>query len=119
MNLKILSVHEQGSASKEYVWLEVVNDCDLKNYGLADTTYTANNAISNKLRHFYWWPPHQVKKGERVVLMTGKGTNDSYTLPNGQKVHRFYWGLASAVWNNTGDAAVLFHLATWNTTRAK
>ncbi len=119
MDLKILSIHEQGNADKEYVWLEVVNDCDLKYYTLADTTYSGQNAISNKLRHFYWWAPHTVKKGERVVLMTGKGKNDSYTSQHGHKVHRFFWGLGSAVWNNTGDAAVLFNIATWKTTKAK
>jgi hypothetical protein len=118
MNVKILSIHEQGNAEKEYVLLEVVEDCDLGHYGLADTTYTSDGAISNKLRHFFWFPDTDVKKGERIVLRTGIGTNDEYTTNSGKKVHRFFWGLRSAVWNNEGDAAVLFEIKTWKATRA-
>jgi hypothetical protein len=118
MDIKILSIHEQGNADKEYVFIEVLNDCNLKYYGLADTTYSTPTSISNKLRHFYWWTSHDVKKGERVVLRTGKGKNDSYVNNAGHTVHRFFWGLGSAVWNDTGDAAVLFNMRTWNTTKA-
>lgn len=118
MKLKILSIHEQGDAGKEYVWLEVVEDCNLDHYGVADTTYTSENKISNKLRHFFWFPPKTVKKGERVVLRTSAGTNDQYTASDGKKVHRYFWGLGSSVWNDDGDAAVLFEIATWKTTRA-
>ena len=119
MDLKIISIHEQGNAEKEYVWLEAVNDCNLNDYILADTTYTGKNKISNKLRHFYWWTSCKVEKGERIVLMTGKGKSDTYTAKSGHRVHRFFWGLGSAVWNNTGDAAVLFNIAQWNVTTAK
>jgi hypothetical protein len=118
MKLRILSIHEQGNADKEYVWMEVLEDCDLGHHALADTTYTSSDAISNKLRHFFWFPSKAVKKGQRVVLQTGSGTNDQYTTNDGKKVHRFFWGLKSAVWNNDGDAAVLFDIRTWKTTRA-
>ena len=118
MKLKVLSIHEQGSANKEFVWLEVVESCNLKYYGLADTTYSSDDKISDKLRHFFWFPSREVKKGERIVLRTGTGTNDQYTTTDGKKVHRFYWGLKSAVWNDDGDSAVLFEIAAWKTTRA-
>lgn len=118
MKLRILSIHEQGSADKEYIWLEVLEDCNLDYYGLADTTYTSNESISNKLRHFFWFPKKDVKKGQRLVLRTGTGTNDEYVTSDGKTVHRFFWGLKSAVWNNDGDAAVLFEIKTWKTTRA-
>lgn len=118
MNLKIVSIHEQGSADKEYVLLEVTGHCDLVYYGVADTTYKSDDKISNKLRHFFWFPSTAVKKGDQVVLRTGAGTNDNYTTNSGVKRHRFFWGLESAVWNNDGDAAVLFAINTWNTTKA-
>ena len=119
MDLKILAIHEQGKAAEEYVLLDVLKDCNLTNYGLADTTYTSSEKISNKLRHFYWFPPTLVKAGELIVLRTGTGTDDSYKNTGGKTVNRFYWGLKSTVWNNTGDAAVLFNFADWNTTKAK
>jgi hypothetical protein len=118
MKLRILSIHEQGKADKEYVWMEVLEDCDLSRYSLADTTYTSTDAISNKLRHFFWFPPKPVKKGQRVLLQTKSGTNDQYTTNDGKTVHRFFWGLKSPVWNNDGDAAVLFEINNWRTTRA-
>lgn len=118
MKLKILSIHEQGDAAKEYVRLEVIEDCDLQYYGLADTTYTSKGTISNKLRHFFWFPEKDVKKGERVVLRTGTGTNGEYVIEGGKKVHRFFWGLQSAVWNDEGDAAVLFQIRGWKAMRA-
>ena len=118
MKLRILSIHEQGKADKEYVWLEVLEDCDLDHYGLADTTYTSNDKISNKLRHFFWFPSKAVEKGEQIVLQTCAGKNDSYKTSDGKNVHRFFWGLKSAVWNDEGDAAVLFEIKTWRTARA-
>ena len=97
MNLKIVSVHEKGKANDEYVLLEVLADCNLSYYGVADTTYTADGKISNKLRHFYWFSPKDVKIGQLVVLRTGTGKNDQYTTTDGKTVHRFFWGLGNAV----------------------
>lgn len=117
MKMKVLSIHEKGDASKESVLLEVVDDCDLCYFSLADTTYTQSGKISNKLRHVYWFPSVSAKKGELVVLRTGKGTNRSYNNNSGKKVHEFYWNLGSAVWNDPGDAAVLFQHSSWSTTK--
>jgi len=118
MKLKISSIQEKGNASKEYVWLEVTEDCDLSYYGLADTTFTSDGKIANKLRHFFWFPSKSVKKGEQVVLRTGAGNHGQYVTSDGKVVHRYFWGLGSSVWNDDGDAAVLFEIETWNTTRA-
>jgi hypothetical protein len=118
VKLKIVSIHEQGDASKEYVLLDVVEDCNLNHYGLADTTYTSDDKISNKLRHFYWFPGTAVEKGDRVVLRTGAGKNVKNTGNSGKTEHRFFWGLQTAVWNDDGDAAILFEIKTWKATRA-
>lgn len=98
--------------------VEVLNNCSLSYYALADTSYSGVGKVSNKLRHFFWFPATDVKAGEFVVLRTGSGTNDSYKS-NERTYHRFYWNLGSAVWNNTGDAAVVFQLKSWKTTKAK
>lgn len=118
MKLKIRSINEIGDASKEFVMLVALEDCDLDHYAIADTTYTEDNTISNKLPHFFWFPPKQVLEGELVVLRTGVGNNRTLNNSVGQKVHRFFWGLKSSVWNDDGDAAVLFEIKTWKTTRA-
>jgi hypothetical protein len=116
VKIKVIGIHEKGDADKEYIVLEATDACDLKYYCVADTTYTGEGSISNKLRHFYWFKPKAIKKGDRVVLRTGKGTDDDYTN-NGIKVYRLFWGLGSAVWNNDGDGAILFEINTWNTTK--
>lgn len=117
MKLKVLSIHEKGDASKEYVLLEATEDCDVGNYAVADSTYTGEHSVSNMLRHVYWFPDKAIKKGNRVVLRTGAGTNGEYKTDSGKQVHRFFWGLKSSVWNDDGDAAVLLHIASWKITK--
>lgn len=114
MDLKIISVNGHGDASEEYVWMRVLADCDLGDYALADTTYDDDgDAISNKLRHFFWFPSKAVKAGERVSLRTGKGQDRRLTNERGLVVHRFYWNLGGSIWNDDGDTAVLFELSGW------
>ncbi|MFT3987957.1 hypothetical protein [Aestuariivirga sp.] len=119
MDLKINNISGHGDASEEYVYLTVENDCDVGKYMLADSTYTQDDKISNKLRHVYWFPDKKVKKGDAVVLRTGKGKNASEPLDGGGTKHRFYWNLDSAIWNDDGDAAVLLHVDDWTQKKAK
>lgn len=118
MKLKILSIHNHGDADKEFVLLQAMEDCDIGRYALADSTYTADNKVSNKLRHFYWFQDRNIKKGEYISLWTGKGS-DTIATKDGVPLHRFHWGLASAVWNDTGDCAALLEISTWQFFRAK
>ena len=39
MNIKLISVENKGDLEKEAVWLDVVDDADVGNYALCDTTY--------------------------------------------------------------------------------
>ena len=75
MNVKLLSVENKGDLDKEADWLDVVDDTDIGRYALCDTTYTDEDAkrVSNRLRHFYWFPDRPVKKGDYVKLCTKSG----------------------------------------------
>jgi hypothetical protein len=42
MDVKIISIHNQGDFDDEYVLLKVLRDVDIGNYLLADTTYTSS-----------------------------------------------------------------------------
>jgi len=117
MKLKIDSVVDYGTHDSERVLLTVLEDCNLKNYQIADTTYNGEHSISNKLRHFYWFAPKDVKAGDKIILHTKRGRNSSTELANGKTQYTYYWGLGNFVWNNDGDAAVLFEVNNWNTTR--
>lgn len=119
MQMKIVSIHNHGNSSKERVWLKVLEDCDLTYYAVADSTYTEDGGLSNKLRHFFWFPNHGVSKGDFVSLRTGKGTDKTFVNDNNDTVHRFHCGLDTSVWNDDGDIAVLIHTINWVTTPAK
>lgn len=113
MKLKIVSIHNQGDYAEEYVLMRAQEDCDVGRYILADTTYTAENRVSSKLRHTFWIPDKEVKKGDLVSVWTKSGSDTTATNSRDETIHRFYWGLKTAVWNDTGDCAVLFDLSTW------
>lgn len=118
MKIKIKKVVDHGTHSSERVWFEVTADCNLKYYMITDTTYTGENSISNKVRHVYWFAPKDVKKGDEVLLYTKKGLYKTESINNGKNTRYFlFWGLESFVWNNTGDAAILFEMNSWNTTK--
>lgn len=119
MKLNIIDIQGQGDASKEYVSFIADADCDLKNYVVSDSTYTAANSLSNTFRHTYWWSPQPIRKGDVVLLYTRKGVNSSNKMPSGNMAYVFYWGSDHAIWNNSGDTAVLFELSTWQIKKAK
>ena len=121
MKLKVLTVRKEGGWNSEYVDLEVTEACDLVYYAVCDTTYTAENKISNKLRHTFWFPRTSVQKGDFVRLYTrAKRSTDQSSGKNGAgtTTHLFYWGLQTAVWNDEGDGVLLFQITTWKATRA-
>ena len=113
MDLEIDKVHGHGDAAQEWVRLRASADCDVGRYIVVDSTYNANGTISNKLRHSYWFPDKDIKKGDYVGLITGKGVSSTGKMNDGTPLHRFYWGLATPVWNDSGDAITLIHAAGW------
>lgn len=118
-NLKIHSVEHKGDLSKECVWVEVLADTsDLDHYLLCDTTYLDPNHISNELRHLYWFKKRVVKKGDWIKLMTKEGADTTAENNRNTTTHILHWKLGKTIWNKDGDAAVLFQVNTWNTTRA-
>lgn len=118
MSLQIVKIHEKGTGNKEYVELKVLEACDLVGFIVSDTTYIAENTVSNRLRHMYWFLSQKVAKGDYVFLRTGKGTDTVHANTAGTKTYVRYWGLDSSVWNNTGDTAVLFALKDWSVKKA-
>lgn len=113
MKVKIRNVSDYDNHEKERLVLDVIEDTDIGEYLVLDTTYTAKGGVSNKARHPYWFPDKKVKKGDIVVLYTKRGKQSS--TDNGTYTsHFFYWGLDSSVWNDEGDCAVLLHIDEWS-----
>src|SRR6266404_6319207 len=113
MKLDIISIEDKGDLSKETIWLDVLEDADLKYYLVSDTTFTGENQISNELRHVYWFRSKQVKKGDYVALHTKDGTDSATPNKRNATTYHIYWDLGRTIWNKDGDCAVLFEVNTW------
>ena len=102
--MRNLFISNTGNKATEYVKFFATEDCNLGHFVIVDNTYDAQGNPSNKLRHFYAFPNHPVKKDDMIVLWTRKGTNDVVTKNQTHKPqHNFFWNLNEHVWNVTGD----------------
>ncbi len=86
--------------NEEFVEFYVTKSGNLQNY-----------LVTDQEKHEYWFPNHNVKKGDYILLFTGVGTNSS---SNG--VHKFYMGL-TPIWNDKGDDVVLLKPSSTDTTK--
>ncbi|ENG7518037.1 hypothetical protein ABVD55_001182 [Vibrio harveyi] len=118
MKLEIVKIQNKGKLNEEYVELKATSKCQLKYYMITDTTYTSENMISNKVRNTYRFAEKEVNKGDTVLLFSGKGKASSTNNVDSPNTHKLYWGLGKSVWNNEGDAAILFNIKSWKTTKA-
>lgn len=117
--LRIYSIEQKGNLSNECVWIDVLEDISsLSHYMICDTTYTDAHSISNELRHMHWFSDRKINKGDWIKLFTKNGVNTTSTNNRGTTTHILHWNLGKTVWNKDGDAAVLFDISTWSTTRA-
>ncbi len=117
MKLKISSIHGHGDASKEYVVLDVNEDCIASYYIIADTTYTSPGYISNKHRHVHRFVRADLKAGDVVILYTRVGSDEVKKHPDGSATHYRFWNLKTPVWNDDGDGAILFEINDWKTSK--
>ncbi|MEK6408821.1 MAG: hypothetical protein AABN34_18010 [Acidobacteriota bacterium] len=117
MKVEIVQIADRGKPSNERIHLRVLVNTNMQYYIIFDSTYTSPNAISNKQRHAFWFPPHPVRAGDNVILVTGVGTQRHEPNTQGGTNHFFFWGLDRTIWNNTGDCAVLFEVSTWQASK--
>lgn len=118
MKMKLTKIHGQGEQDEEYVSLTIKEDCNLSTFLLSDATFDSKGKVSNKLRHTFWFPYLDVEKGDFVRLYTGKGKNESFNNKSKTQTHYIYWGLATPIWNDTGDGGVLFEISDLDTIKA-
>lgn len=110
MALKIVEINSKGNKDSEFVKLEVLNDCNLSEYVIFDTTFRTSNSVSNKQRHVYLFPYQSVKEGDIIYLYTKKGNDESTDYKYNPNTHKLFWNLNQAVWNNSGDKAILIRM---------
>jgi hypothetical protein len=112
MKINIKKIIDHGH-NKERIVLNIIEDTDIGEYLILDSTYTSKGRVSNKVRHPYWFPDKKVKKDDLVILYTKKGEPNETKNEDGSTSYFFYWGLDSNVWNNDGDCALLLHIDDW------
>lgn len=113
MKAKIRTVIDHGVMSgkdAERIVIDILEDTNMSEYMILDSTYEEGGTISNKIRHPYWFKNRNVKKGDVIVLYTKEGTFNKVENKDKPTTYFYYWGLKSFVWNNDGDAAVLLHI---------
>ena len=118
MKLSIVSVHNHGDQTKEYVWLKADSDAKAWSHILFDTTYTKEGKVSSLLRHMYWIPV-AVEKGDSIVVYTRAGKDSSAENSDNSTTYHCYWGLKEPIWNDDGDCAMLVEIETWTHKKAK
>lgn len=115
MSLEIVTIHNNGNASEEYVLLKATKAINLNSYAVVDRTFAEDGNISNIHRHFYRFPSQLLKEGEFVSLRTSKGTYKFDKLNDGSPVHRFYWGSEAPIWNDSNiESAEVLKVETVN-----
>jgi len=117
MRVEIKEIIDHGH-NDERIVLSVLADDDIGKYIVMDSTYTLSGGVSNKVRHPYWFPDKNVRKGDLVVLYTKKGKQSDKVKEDKSTVHFFYWDLDIHVWNDDGDCALLFHIDRWMSNKA-
>lgn len=110
--LKIIASKNSTSPDSEWIKLEVLENCWLDDFMIIDETYDAHSHKSNKNRHSFIFPQHEVFKGEILYLNTGNGTNDDPATSRklGEDYFDYYWGLGTPVWNSVGDVATVLKI---------
>ena len=113
MKLSIELVKEHGNLDKERIILKALENIDIGNYMIADTTYIDEDQVSNKLRHTFWLPDVKVNKGDLIVVYTKVGNESIKKNKSGNKTYFFYWELGRSIWNKDKDAAAIFLVHNW------
>ena len=112
MRLEIQSVVDQGRADRERLVLRVRADMDVGDYILIQSDFQGDS-VTIATHHTYWFPYKAVKSGDLVVLYTKSGWINEKVLPDGKRVHFFYWGLDEPIWSGEDRAPVLLHAPEW------
>ena len=106
IKIKFNARYEKGKEN-EYLSFSVLEDCDIHDYIIYDSTFDGNGDLSNLLPHMYRFPSQEVVKGAVVFLYIHSiGSRKAIDKQkSGRQVYRFAWGLANnvSVFNQEGD----------------
>jgi hypothetical protein len=118
MKLVIKSFAEVGVLEKERLVLRALEDVDIGDYLILRTRKSAKDGspISGGA-DAYWFPDHEVKAEDLVVLYTREGRASKKELSGGRTAHFYYWKKERTFWSNEdGNRAVVIEADSWQST---
>ena len=112
MKIDIRSIADKGNHKKERLVLKVKANTDIGDYLVVQTGFKDGEVTINTYEA-YWFPYKAILSGDVVVLYTKNGRENVKELEGGRKVHFFYWGLNSAIWDSKDKAPVVLYAPEW------
>jgi hypothetical protein len=112
MNLKISGYGEIGDKDGERIGINILKDCNAKNYILVRTTST-EKGFYNKPSYTYWFTPRELKAGDKIVLYTKTGTDKASKQSDGTTTFFLYWGLDNPILKENKASLVLAEIENW------
>lgn len=115
MKVRIFKV-VSDSLEDEKLTIEVMEDCNMNQFLVFDTTYDDEGCVSNLERHVYLFKSLPVNKGDFVRLFTrSQNDNDKLSFENKRETttYQLFWGLDHQIWNKNTDVAYLLHYDDW------
>ena len=114
MKLKLLKIIERGVLKDERVHLLAEVDLNLTFY-LIFSTYRIGDGVSRMPERVYWFPEHEVKAGDHVILYTRAGTDSTNRRNDGATNHFFFQDLDSALYTKSSACVLALEVNTWMT----
>ena len=113
MELVITGIGDKGDLRNERIGLKVLKDCELKYYQLFKSYKLDSGGFYNRSKDVYWFYPKKVKAGDKVVVYTKRGEDNSEVKEDGTTVHFIYWGLSEAIFTDDKKIVVLSQINDW------
>ena len=113
MELKISGISDRGILKDERIGFNVIKDCELKFYQLFRTKFGEFGGFYNRGQSAYWFAPKKVKAGDKIVVYTKNGTDNSKVNENGTTTYWLYWGLDKPIFTDDNNGIVLVQINDW------
>lgn len=112
MSIELRSIVDKGNLSKERLTFRVNSNSDIGDYVILQSGF-ADGEVTTDIHNAFWFSYKPVKKGDLIVLYTRSGSGSVKPLKQSGFAHFYYWGLNSAMWENSERAAVVLYAPKW------
>lgn len=117
MELKISGIGDRGVLKDERIGFDVIKDCDLKYYQLFKANFN-EGGFYNRANAAYWFAPKNVKAGDKVIVYTRSGKDNSKLNQDGTTTYWFYWGLNTPIFTDADHGIVLVEISNWKLSKS-